>query len=148
VLFNSRLYGQYGSERGVYAVISLGREMGLGMAAALAGFHIVQDRPFASANLLRSLAETDPNCEYFVCIESDDTKATWETKHRKYPQAMRYTYTRERAEQAGMFTGKNAHNWKTKTQEMLEKTAGAKASRRWYPSRTLGLHIVEELGDE
>ncbi len=147
VLFNSRLYSQYGSERGVYAVISLGRELGLGMAASLAGFHIVQDKPFASANLLRSLAESDPNCEYFVCVESDDQKATWETKHRKFPTPMRYTYTRERAQQAGMFNGGNKHNWLSKTQEMLEKTAGAKAARRWYPSRTLGLNCTEEMGE-
>ncbi len=46
-----------------------------------------------------------------------------------------------------MFTGKNAHNWKTKTQEMLEKTSGAKGVRRWYPGATMGLHIPEEIDE-
>jgi hypothetical protein len=147
VLFNSRHYSQYGSERGVYSVIMLGRELGVGLAAALQGFHIVNDKPFASAHLLRSLAERDPNCEWIMCTHADDKSATWVTKHRKIPEPMSYTYTRERAEQAGMFTGKNAHNWKTKTQEMLEKTSGAKGVRRWYPGATMGLHIPEEIDE-
>lgn len=147
VLFNSRHYSQYGSERGVYSVIMLGRELGVGLAAALQGFHIVNDKPFPSAHLLRSLAERDPNCEWIMCTHADDKSATWVTKHRKIPEPMSYTYTRERAEQAGMFTGKNAHNWKTKTQEMLEKTSGAKGVRRWYPGATMGLHIPEEIDE-
>lgn len=151
--FNSRFYQGHGNWCGVMNVIALGRELGLGMAAALEGFHIISSkkdgtqRPFAKAVMLKALAERDPNCEWIVITSADDKHATIKTVHKKVGP-LEYTYTAERAVQAGYFEGPNGYNWKTKTQEMLEARATSKAIRRWYPGSIFGMHSVEEAGDD
>ncbi len=146
--YNSRFYSAHGNADGTFAVIALGRELGLGAAASVEGFHIVNQRPFAKAVMLKALAERDPNCEWIMITSADDKQATIKTKHRKISEVLEYTYTIERAAKAGYLTGKNAENWKTKTQEMLEARATSKAVRRWYPGATFGMHSVEEAGDD
>lgn len=146
-LFNSRLYSQFGSERGIFAIIMLGRELGLGVSQSLQGFFSVKDRPFASSAILRALVQRHPDCEYFVCTQSDENSATFETRRRSWPQGMKssYTYTWQRAMDAGLTTGSNAANWKTKRVEMIEKTAAAKLARRDYSDVTFGLHTESEI---
>lgn len=145
--FNSRHYSQYGSEKGVFSAIMLGRELGLGAVASLQGLHIINSRPFLSANLMRALAERHEDCEWIMVVSADSEKAVAKTKHRKAGE-LEYVYTRERAEQAGYFTGGNKQNWIQKTQEMLEARCISKAVRRWYPSSVLGMHAVEEANDD
>lgn len=146
-MWNSRFYSSHGNADGTFAVIALGRELGLGAAAAVEGFHIVQGRPFAKAVMLKALAEKDPNCEWILITSADAKQATIKTQHKK-AGLLEYTYTIERAAAAGYLTGKNADNWKTKTQEMLEARATSKAVRRWYPGATFGMHSIEEAGDD
>jgi 5'-3' exonuclease len=145
--FNSRFYSAHGNVDGTFAVIALGRELGLGAAASVEGFHIVNQRPFAKAVMLKALAERDPNCNWLMVTSADDKHATIKTVH-KLAGPLEYTYTIERAVQAGYLTGKNAENWRTKTQEMLEARATSKAVRRWYPGATFGMHSMEEAGDD
>lgn len=146
--FNSRFYAQHNNWNGVQAVIALGRELGLGMAASLEGFHIVNSRPYAKATMLKALAERDPNCEWIMVTSADDKQATIETKHRKIDKVLSYQYTIERAAKAGLLTGNNRHNWEKIPQEMCEARATAKAVRRWYPSCTFGMTSAEEAGDD
>jgi hypothetical protein len=150
--FNSRFYSAaHGNENGTFAVIALGRELGLGMAASVEGFHIITSggvaRPFPKANMLKALAEKDPNCEWIMITSADDKHATIKTMHRKVGP-LEYTYTIERAEKAGYLNGPNKHNWQTKTQEMLEARATSKSVRRWYPGATFGMHSQEEALDD
>lgn len=148
VYMNSRFYSQYGTPQGVFAVCQLGRELGLGVAASVESFHIVQGRPFAKATTLKSLAEKHPDCEWIMVTSADDKHATIKTKHRKIPEVLEYTYTLDRAEKAGYLAGQNKHNWQTKTQEMLEARATSKGVRRWYPGAILGMHAQEEALDD
>lgn len=145
--YNSRFYGAHGNSDGTFAVIALGRELGLGAAASVEGFHIVNGRPFAKAVMLKALAERDPNCEWIMITSADDKHATIKTQHKK-AGLLEYTYTIERAEAAGYLNGKNSENWKTKRQEMLEARATSKSVRRWYPGATFGLHSIEEAHDD
>jgi 5'-3' exonuclease len=147
VLFNSRHYSKYGSEKGTFSAIMLGRELGLGAVASLMGLHIISDKPFLSANLMRALAEAHQDCEWIMIVQADDEKATAKTRHRKAGD-LEYVYTRERAEQAGYFTGGNKANWIQKTQEMLEARCISKAVRRWYPSSVMGMHSEDEGRDD
>ena len=146
LLFNSRFLGQFGSERGVTAIVLMGRELGLGAMASLEMFHIVKDKPFPKAKGLRFLAERDPNCEWIQITHADDKSATIETKHRKAGM-LKYTYTIERARKAGYLTGPNKHNWNTLTQEMLEARTTSKAVNRWYSGSTFGMTSAEEMQD-
>lgn len=147
VLFNSRLYGQFGSERGVFAVMALGREFGMGMAESLEAFFIVNERPFPKAVWILSRAQKHPDCAWMMVTSADAKQATVTTLHRQAGK-LEYQYTAERAAAAGYFDGKNKHNWITKTQEMLEARAISKATRRWYPGSVFGMHAMEEAGDD
>jgi 5'-3' exonuclease len=138
---NGRLYPQFPTPESIFTIILRGKELGLGVTTALAGFHLIEGKPAASADLIRSLAERDPDCEWFRLVESSPTSATWETKHRKHPEPMRYTYTLDEANQAGLRGG----NWQKRPRDMLCKTAGSKLARIAYPRATMGLCDPDEF---
>lgn len=146
-LINGRFLAHYGTPEGCFTVMALGRELGLGYMASLEGFHIVKNRPWPKAVMLKALAEKDHNCEWMQITSADAEHATIKTMHRK-AGLLEYTYTAKRAQQAGYFSGPNAENWKTKTQEMLEARAMSKAAKRWYSGATMGLHSAEEMAEE
>jgi len=146
--------GQYGKKFGtaeaVFAVLMRGRELGISAGTALLGFHVIEGKPSASADLLRALAEGDPNCEYFMLVSSDDKHATWETKHKKHPRPKPFTYTIEQALLVPEYWKKdkwgNDPNWVKRPEDMLIKTAGSKLARLVYPRACLGLYCAEEMG--
>lgn len=146
-MINSRYFSTFGTPEGVFAVMALGRELGLGMAQALQGFFIVQGRPFASSAMLRALVQKHPDCAYFVCRHSDDKSATFELRRKSWPEGMTssLTYTWDQAVAAKLTTGVNKENWVTKPTEMISKTAAAKLARREFADATFGLHTESEV---
>jgi len=140
-LYNGRLYGKFPSVDAVFTIIVKARELGLKVTSALDGFHVIEGKPSASADMMRALAERHPDCEYFRIIDSSAESATWETKHRKHPEPTRYTYTIAEARQAGLSGG----NWAKRPRDMLTKTAASKLARLVYPGATVGLYCPEEL---
>ena len=146
-LFNSRFYSQYGSERGVFAVMALGRELAMGFAESLESFFIVNERPFMKAVTILARAQKHPDSEWMFVTSAVEKLATIKTKHRRAGD-LEYQYTIERAAKAGYLTGKNKFNWETKTQEMLEARAISKGVRRWYPGVCFGMHAFEEANDD
>lgn len=140
-IHNGQLYPQFSTPEAVFTIILRGKELGVNATTALAGFHLIEGKPSASADLIRSLAERDPNCEYFRLVSSSPTEATWETKHRSHSTQTSYTYTLEEAAQAGLRGG----NWQKRPRDMLTKTAGSKLARLVYPGATLGLYCPEEM---
>lgn len=149
-LLASNLYPQFTSAAAIFAVIARGKEMGIGMTTALAGFHVVEGKPTASADLIRALAVRSKKCKYLRLVHSDTKSATWETWHVDHPEPTKYTYTIEEAEAAGLLrpsrNGKPS-NWVTRPRDLLTKTAGSKLCRVVYPEETLGLYCPEEMGD-
>lgn len=141
-LYNGRLYGKFQSPEAIFTVIVKARELGLKVTTALDGFHIIEGKPSASADLMRALAERHPDCEYFRIIDSSAESATWETKHRRHKEPTRYTYTIAEAKQAGLTSG----NWAKRPRDMLTKTAASKLARLVYPGATAGLYSPEEMG--
>lgn len=140
---NGRLYGKFTSPEAIFTIIVKARELGLKVTSALDGFHIIEGKPSASADMIRSLSERHPDCEYFQLIESTAESATWETKHRRHPKPTRYTYTIAEARQAGLTSG----NWAKRPRDMLCKTAGSKLARLVYPGAVMGLYCPSELGE-
>jgi 5'-3' exonuclease len=139
----SGLYPQFRTPAAVFAVIMRGKELGLGVTTALAGFHVVEGKPVASADLIRSLAQRSPKCKYFRLVHSDDSYAEWETLHADHPEPTRYRYTIEEAQKAGLRGG----NWEKRKRDMLTKTAASKLARIVFPGETLGLYAQEEFSD-
>jgi 5'-3' exonuclease len=147
VLFNSRLFADFGSERGVFAVMALGRELGLGYAESLESFFIVKNRPFPKAKWILSRMQKHPDCEWCVITAADEKAATIKAKHKKFPDILSITYTIEMAEQAGHTTGPNRHNWEKNTRSMLRARAISAGCGDWFPGATFAMHSVEEALD-
>lgn len=147
----SELYKNFDTPEKVFAVILRGREMGIDTGTALAGFHLIEGKPTASADLIRMLAERDPNCEYFYCEHSDSQSATWVTKHKKHPKERRVTYTIEDARKVPSYWKKdrwgNEGNWVIRPEQMLKKTCSSILAREVYAAATMGFYCPEEMGN-
>ena len=142
-LHASQLYPQFRSAPAIFAVIMRGKELGLGVTTALAGFHVVEGKPTASADLIRALATRSPKCKYLRRIYSGDDYAEWETWHVDHPEPTRFKYTIDQARKAGLRSG----NWEKRPAEMLSKTAASKLARETYPEEVLGLYEPSEFDD-
>jgi len=142
-LHASGLYPQFHGAPAIFAVIMRGKELGLGVTTALAGFHVVEGKPTASADLIRSLATRSEKCKYFRLVHSDAEYAEWETWHADHPEPTKYRYTIEEAAQAGLRSG----NWQKRPRDMLAKTAAVKLARICYAGEVLGLYAPEEFND-
>lgn len=127
----------------IVTVIMYGKALGLPMMAALSGFHIIEGKPSASADLIRALAMRSPKCKYFRLVSADETQATWETWHRDHDEPSRLVYTIEEARKAGLRGG----NWSTREKQMLVKTCSTILARWVYTIETMGLYCPEEMGD-
>jgi 5'-3' exonuclease len=148
ILWEGGLFRQFGSMQGVFSIVTLGREIGLGMMASLRGFHNIQDKPFPAWDMLLSLAKSDPDCKWIAVAEMNNDRCVVKAESRTMPGLLQHEYTRQLAEQAGYFTGKNAHNWKTKTRNMLRARAVSEAVHMWFPSKTYGMNPAETAGDD
>jgi 5'-3' exonuclease len=138
------LYKQkFKSPAAIVTVIMYGKALGLSMMVALSGFHVIEGKPSASADLIRSLAMRSPKCKYFRLVSADDKQATWETWHTDHPESTRLTYTIEEARRAGLKGG----NWNTREKQMLVKTCSTILARWVYTVETMGLYCPEEMGD-
>lgn len=150
ILYESRLYqAKFQTWEAILATILRGRCMGIGAAASLDVFHVIEGQPKPYAYLIIAMAQKDPDCEYLYCVEADGKHATWETKHRRNPKPQHLTFTHDQAVAAMLFPkdGKGPNGWVKNEEDMLVKSAGAKLARRVYSAATLGLTSVEEMGD-
>ena len=148
-IVKSGLYPQFKTPSQVFVTIARGKEMGLGMMTMLAGTHMIDGKPTLSADLIRALVSRSPDYEYLYPLEMSATRVTWIGKNRKHPEPVRYTYTIEEAQQAGLAsTGSygNKSNWTKRPQDMLMKTAGSKLARVLWPAESLGFYCPEEMG--
>ena len=133
----------------IFTIIQKARELGLPLTVVLDNYHIVEGKPTPSADLIRALAERDPNFDYLMPIEQGPTRCTWEGKNKRHPRAVPYTYTIEEAVAVGLTrpsqNGKPS-NWVTRPTDMLNKTAASKLARQLWPGATMGLYCLEEMG--
>jgi DNA polymerase I len=170
VLWQSGLYGKFPGPEALYAVITRGRELGVGALASLDVFHYFENKLALHAHFIRHLAQQDPDCEWFLPCPADGDDPTkiarWGTKHRRMDQPIFHTYTIEMAVDAGMCEleikpriwkprdkeGKppkdHRGNWDKRRPELLDKTCSSQLARRVYPGRALGLYSLAELGGD
>lgn len=155
-LFNARLFPKYKSAEAIWTALIRGREMGFLAGAALSMFHPMDDGLTMTSNAIQTVAEKLPDCEYIMCLRTDDKAATWRTKHRKHPDPEELTYTVEEAVQAGL-TGlepappppkgqsDRRGNWDKRRANMLRKTARDNLIRMVYPAAA-ALYSAEGMG--
>lgn len=151
VYASSGLLGEVRSNEAAFLIMSTGAELGIPATAALRSIHIVSGKPVLSADLMVAMCvkRTDV-CEYFICAESTNTSATYETKRVGVAAAIKSTFTIEDARRAklgfGRGTGKcdDDSNWSKYPRTMLRKRAAAELARQVYPDITLGLYSDAE----
>lgn len=137
----------------MFAIIHRGVELGLDIGTALMGFHMIQGKPSMSADLIRSLAKSHPDCEYFYCEESTDTRAVWVTRNRRHPPGVvqRVEYTIEEARMVPDLWKPDRWGgpsmWDKRPKQMLSKTCSSILARQEWESRVIGFFCPEELSN-
>lgn len=129
----------------ILVAMLMARQMGIPGIVAVQNGHVINGKFGLPASMIHGLCEQDPNCEYFVIAEADETHCTVEVKRREWPQARSMTYTMEMAKRAG-YTSKNP-NYATNPRNMLIARARSEAARAFFPGRVSGLYSAEELRD-
>lgn len=147
MMFQSRLFSQFGSQQAVLAILLSGREIGLSAMASLRAFHLVENKPSLSADLIRAMVLRSPHCEYFRCAERTAERATWVTKRRGDIDETRLAFTIEEGRAAWSRDDKSwaASNWAKRPANMVAKTASSMLARLVYPDVVMGLYDPSEL---
>lgn len=150
---NSGMYKKYDTAAKAFVLIHRAVELGIDVGAALASFHIIDDKLAMSADLIRALAKRHPDCEYFYCESSDETQATWVTRNRRHPPGViqKFTYTMAEAKQVPSLWKKDRHGgpsmWEKYGKQMLSKTSSSMLARQEWESQALGMYCPEELSN-
>jgi 5'-3' exonuclease len=146
-LHDSRLFSAYGSPQAIYAVMLSGREFGLGSAASLRAFHVIDGKATMAADFMRSLVLRSGLAEYFTCTERTSERATFATHRKGDPREVTLTYTMDEALQAGVST-KPGSGWVKNKPDMLVARSSSKLARLVYPDVCFGLYSAAELGGD
>lgn len=140
------------SPSSVFMTILTGLDLGISPAAALRSIHVVEGRPYLSAQLKVAICKARRDlCEYFDLTESTDEKATWETKRVGRAKPQSYTFTRAMAQTAGLLDRGNDpkfNNWNRYPAAMCRARASSILCDLVYQEVIVGVRTTEEAEDE
>lgn len=137
----SGLFGNLSPQQAL--VISLaGRDLGFSYTQALRAFSIIKGKPTLTADGMVAAVLSRGVCEWFRPVEISDVAATWEAK-RIGCDAVRYTFTMQDAERAGLVSDM----YRRHPRRMLSARAKAYLARDLFPEVLLGL-VTEDEADE
>ncbi len=151
VYASSGMLGEVRSNEAAFLIMSTGAELGIPATTALRAIHIIKGKPILSSDLIVALClkRTDL-CEYFICTESTETTATFETKRHGVPTPQSNTFTIEDSRRAklglewdkshGRMVESSDSNWAKYPKAMLRHRAAAELARMVYPDIVLGLY--------
>lgn len=123
------------------AIMTLGRELGVGAWAALSSINVIQGKPTVSPQLMLALINRSGQLEDMK-ISDDGTTCTVAMK-RKGRTGHVSTFSMHDAASMGL-NGKD--NWKKQPGIMRQWRAVAAAARVVFPDVVLGLYTPEEMG--
>ena len=142
---STSLLGKVRSPEAALLIMAVGAELSIPATTALRAIHIVKGKPVLSSDLLVALCVKRPDvCEYFVCTESTDKSATYETKRKGRTAPISNTFTIEDASRAKLGVGNPDSNWGKYPKAMLRHRAAAELARQVYPDIVLGLYSDSE----
>ena len=131
----------------VLIVVLAGAEYGIPPMVAIREVTVVRGRPMLSSLLKTSLVKRSPLCEYFSLIESTDAIATFETKRRGDPKAVRMSFTYAQAEAAGLTAPSKSGEpsmYSKYRALMLRRRAASQLADEVYPDETRAVASVDE----
>src|SRR5690348_15623412 len=71
-----------GKPNNLLLVLLAGQELGLTPMQSIRQIYVVKGKVYVSAQLKLALVQKSGECEYFECLHTDSTKATFKTKRR------------------------------------------------------------------
>lgn len=147
--FKARLYGAYGSPQAILMTVLAGREYGMQAMASLRAFHIIESKPYASADLLRALVIRSGKAKYFRPVKRTAEESTWETQRGEDPPVSLTFTIREgriawpKDEAAWLKSG-----WGRNPADMCSARASSKLARLVYADVVHNLISFEEASEE
>ena len=125
-----------------FLVMATGRSLGIPAETALRTFHVIEDNVTLPAAIMVALCLRHVElCEYFDCIETTATSATYAAKRRGRPE-QRETYTLEQATIALLVKDKS--NWQKDPASMCLARASSRLARRMFPDILAGFYTTDE----
>lgn len=147
-MYESRLFGAYGTPQAVLATVLAGRELGLPAMASLRAFHIIEGKPTLSAGIIQSLVMKSKLAKYFRCTERTAEKATFATQRGDEPEVtLTYTVAEGRAAWPKDDAAFAKSGWGRNPADMCVARASSKLARLVYPDVVSGLYAPEEMSD-
>ena len=147
-MFESRLFSAYGTPQAVLATVLAGRELGIGAMKSLRSFHIIENRPSMSADLIAGQVLSSGKAKYFKPVNRTATAATFKTlRVGDDEEPFELTYTIEEARQAWKKDQRawDASGWGKTPADMLVARCKSKLARLVYPDVVSGLYAPEEM---
>jgi len=143
----SGLLGEVRNEAAALLVMATGAELGISATTALRSIYIVKGKPMMSSDLMVGLCiKRKDVCEYFICTESTDQQATYQTKRVGVNNPITHTFTMADAQRARLAGGGESMYAKY-PKTMLRHRAAAELARQVYPDIVLGLYSDAEKDD-
>lgn len=125
----------------VYAIITLGAEMGIGGWLALNTINVIQGKPTISPQLMLALINNSGQVEDFAIDTTDDRAIV--TMQRKGRSPHTEIFTVDDARALGLLS---KDNYTKQRKTMLKWRAIAACARIVYPDIILGLYTPDEMG--
>jgi hypothetical protein len=148
VYASSHLLGEINNPEAAFLIMAVGADIGISATTALRAIHIIKGKPIMSSDLLVALCvkRTDV-CEYFICVESTEQHAIYETKRRGVNTPVRNTFSIADARRARLEVDNPQSNWGKYPKAMLRHRCAAELARQVYPDIVLGLYSEAEEDD-
>jgi hypothetical protein len=130
------------SEAKVFAIITMGREIGIGMWQAINGINAIKGKPTIAPQLMLALIYRSGQLEDLQ-IDADDTRASVTMKRRSMSPHTEI-FTMDDAIKLGVVARND--NYKKQPAVMLKWRAVSAACRVVFPDIIMGFYTPEEMG--
>lgn len=130
------------SPEAAFAIMVTGRELGLPTMQSLRSIHIIEGKPVLSSDLMVALIKNSPKCQYWILVESTNTKCVIRTQRVGDPVPTTGEFTIEDAQRAGLA---EKDNWRKHTRSMLRARCQAETARAVYSDIITSMYDVDEI---
>lgn len=123
------------------AIMTLGRELGIGAWAALNGINVIQGKPTVSPQLMLAMINAKGQLEDMVITDEDGVCSVTMKRRGRTPHTAAFSM-----QDAAAMGLSNKDNWKKQPAIMRQWRAVAACARVVFPDVILNLYTPEEMG--
>jgi len=139
----SRFFGAENAGQALMIAMA-GRDLGFSYTQAMRAFYNVKGKLTLSADgMVAACMQHRDTCEWFRPVEMTDTRCTWETKRVGMAEPVRYSFSMEDAQRAGLASDM----YRKHPRRMLSARAKSYLARDVYPELLMGLVSEDEAAE-